>query len=72
MTINSIENISFRGDEYRQIQPAAGSVPVVPAIGCPTIILCPAPPHRGNHWEQVVAEHVNVLRDLSDVAAEYG
>jgi 2-keto-myo-inositol isomerase len=43
------------------------------AIGCPTIIVVPSPtPSWETTWEEIVEEHVKVLRDLSDIAGEYG
>ncbi len=75
ITLNSIEFISFRSDEeYTQIRARCRELSeIAQAIGCPTVIVVPSPtPERDLPWADVVEEHVRVLRDLSDVAGEYG
>jgi len=74
MSINSLEFITFRGDEYPQIKARCRELcQMAQAIGCPTIVVVPSPtPSRETTWEEIVEEHVKVLRDLSDIAAEYG
>jgi 2-keto-myo-inositol isomerase len=74
MSINSIEFITFRGDEYPQIKTRCRELSqLAQAIGCPTIIVVPSPtPSWQTTWEEIVDEHVKVLRDLSDIAGEYG
>ena len=74
MSINSIEFITFRGDEYPQIKTRCRELcQMAQAVDCPTIIVVPSPiPPYQTTWEEIVEEHVNVLRDLSDIAAEYG
>jgi 2-keto-myo-inositol isomerase len=74
MSINSIEFISFRGDEYPQIRARCRALcEIAQAIGCPTIVVVPSPtPSRETTWDEIVAEHVHVLRDLGDLAAEFG
>jgi 2-keto-myo-inositol isomerase len=74
MSINSLEFITFRGDEYPQIKARCRELcRVAQAIGCPTIVVVPSPtPSRETTWEEIVEEHVKVLRDLSDIAAEFG
>jgi 2-keto-myo-inositol isomerase len=74
MSINSLEFISFRGDEYPQIKARCRAMcEMAQAIGCPTIVVVPSPtPSRDTTWEEIVEEHVQVLRDLSDVAAKFG
>lgn len=71
--INSIEFIAFRGDEYPQIQTRLHELgKIAQTIGCPTVVVVPSPmPNRGMPWSEVVAEYVNVLRDLSDIANQY-
>lgn len=71
--INSIEFIAFRGDEYSQIQARLHEFgKIARAIGCPTVVVVPSPsPSRDMPWSNVVAEYVNVLRDLSDIARQY-
>lgn len=74
MSINSIEFITFRGDEYPKIRARCRDLcQMAQAIDCPTIIVVPSPtPSYQTTWEEIVEEHVSVLRDLSDIAAEYG
>jgi 2-keto-myo-inositol isomerase len=74
MSINSIEFISFRGDEYPQIRTRCRALcEIAQAIDCPTIVVVPSPtPSRETTWDEIVAEHVTVLRDLGDLAAEFG
>jgi len=74
MSINSLEFISFRGDEYPQIRARCLELcQMAQAIGCPTLIVVPSPtPSRETTWDEIVKEHVRVLRDLGDLAAEHG
>ncbi|MFQ5854774.1 MAG: sugar phosphate isomerase/epimerase family protein [Anaerolineae bacterium] len=74
MSINSIEFIAFRGDEYPQIQARCRELSeIAQAIGCPMVVVVPSPtPDRNTPWEAIVDEHVKVLRDLSDIAGQHG
>ena len=74
MSINSLEFISFRGDEYPQIRARCRELcEMAQAIGCPTLVVVPSPtPSRETTWDEIVEEHVEVLRDLSDIAAKFG
>jgi 2-keto-myo-inositol isomerase len=74
MSINSLEFISFRGDEYPQIKARCRELcQMAQAIGCPTLVVVPSPtPSRETTWDEIVEEHVEVLRDLGDIAAEVG
>jgi 2-keto-myo-inositol isomerase len=75
ITLNSIEFISFRSDEeYMQIRARCRELSeIAQAIDCPTLIVVPSPtPERDMSWADIVEEHVRVLRDLSDIAGEYG
>ncbi|HXV43705.1 MAG TPA: sugar phosphate isomerase/epimerase, partial [Anaerolineae bacterium] len=74
MTLNSIEFIAFRGDEFAQIKVRCRRLSeIAQAIGCPTIVVVPSPtPSRETPWAAVVEEHVHALHDLSDIAGEYG
>jgi 2-keto-myo-inositol isomerase len=74
MSINSIEFITFRGDEYPQIRARCRELcRIAQAIGCPTVVVVPSPtPSRETTWAEIVDEHVKVLRDLGSIAAEYG
>lgn len=74
MSINSIEFITFRGDEYPKIQARCHELcRIAQAIGCPTVVVVPSPtPSRETTWAEIVDEHVKVLRDLGSIAAEYG
>lgn len=74
MSINSIEFITFRGNEYPQIQARCRELSnLAQEIGCPTIVVVPSPtPSRETTWQEIVDEHVRVLRDLGAIAGEYG
>jgi len=74
LTLNSIEFIAFRGDEYARIQARCRELcKIAQAIGCPTVVVVPSPtPDRDLPWADAVAEYVRVLRDLSDIAGPYG
>jgi 2-keto-myo-inositol isomerase len=73
LAFNSIEFIAFRGSEYSQVQARLHELGrVAQAIGCPTIVVVPSPtPDRNASWADTLAEYVNVLRDLSDIARQY-
>ena len=74
LTLNSIEFIAFRGDEYAQVQARLHEMgKIAQAIGCPTVIVVPSPlPDRNMPWADVVSEYVKILRDLSSIARLYG
>jgi 2-keto-myo-inositol isomerase len=74
LTINSIEFIAFRGSEYALVQARLHELgKIAQAIGCPTVVVVPSPlPVRDLAWADILAEYVNVLRDLSDIARLYG
>ena len=75
LTINSIEFIAFRpADEYAAIRARCRDLSrIAQAIGCPTVVVVPSPtPDQDLPWAEVVAEYVRVLRDLGDIADEYG
>ena len=73
LTFNSIEFIAFRGSGFTQIRARLHELgKIAQAIGCPTVVVVPSPsPDRNLPWADVLAEYVNVLRDLSDIAREY-
>ncbi len=73
ITLNSIEFIAFRGNNYSEIQERLhGLGKIAQAIGCPTIVVVPSPlPDRNLPWADVIAEYVKVLRDLSEIALLY-
>jgi 2-keto-myo-inositol isomerase len=73
MSINSLEFITFRGDDYPQIQARCRELcQMAQTIGCPTVVVVPSPtPSRETTWEEIVEETVAVLRDLGGIAAEH-
>jgi len=73
LTLNSIEFIAFRGSEYAQVQARLHELGrIAQAINCRTVVVVPSPlPDRNISWEDVVAEYVKVLRDLSNIAHLY-
>ncbi len=74
MSINSLEFISFRGDDYPGIKARCRAMcQIAEALGCPTVVVVPSPtPSREIPWDQIVEEHVVVLRDLGGIAAQFG
>jgi 2-keto-myo-inositol isomerase len=73
LAFNSIEFIAFRGNEYLQIQARLHELcKIAQAIGCPTVIVVPSPlPDRNLSWDDIQAEYVQVLRDMSGIASLY-
>jgi 2-keto-myo-inositol isomerase len=73
LTINSIEFVAFRGNEFAQIEGRLhGLGKIAQAIGCPTIVIVPSPlPDRNMPWADVMIEYVKVLHILSDIALQY-
>jgi 2-keto-myo-inositol isomerase len=73
LALNSIEFIAFRGSEYARVQARLHELGrIAQAIGCPTVVVVPSPlPARDMPWSDVLAEHVKVLRDLSNIAHMY-
>ena len=73
LTINSLEFIAFRGNEYTQVEARLHELGrIAQAIGCPTVVVVPSPsPNRNISWAEVVTEYVKVLRDLSEIAYQY-
>lgn len=74
LTLNSLEFIAFRADEFPQIEERCKQLCEIAAgIGCPFIAVIPSPrPAWDTPWEKVVEEHVRALRALADIAAPYG
>jgi 2-keto-myo-inositol isomerase len=73
LTFNSIEFIAFRGSEYIQVQTRLHELGrIAQAINCRTVVVVPSPlPDRNISWEDIVAEYVMVLLDLSNIAHLY-
>ena len=73
VSINSIEFITFRpADEYEQIEARCRDLCALgQALGCDRIVVVPSPTPEGATWDDVRAESVRVLRELSDIAYEY-
>jgi 2-keto-myo-inositol isomerase len=75
LSLNALEFVGFRGDEYPQVQARGKQMcEIAQAIGCPAIVTVPSPTldRFQMPWSEVVAEYVKVLRDLSDIAAPFG
>ena len=73
LALNSIEFIAFRGARYAEIQKRLHELGrIAQAIGCPTVVVVPSPsPDRNLPWAEVLAEYIQVLRDLSNIASQY-
>ena len=74
LALNSIEFIAFRGSEFAQIKGLLHELgKTAQSIGCPTVVVVPSPlPDRNLLWADVMSEYVKVLRELSDIAGQYG
>lgn len=75
LSINALVFVGFRGDEYPEIQKRCREMcEIASAIGCPMIVVVPSPTEKNWQlpWSDVVAEYVEVLTDLSNIAAPYG
>jgi 2-keto-myo-inositol isomerase len=73
-SINALEFVTFRGDEYEQVRAECAEVCAWAAeLDCPVVISVPSPtPSWQTTWSEVKAESVTVLRDLATIAAPYG
>ena len=80
-TINAVDFIAFRGDEFAQVQDRCRQLcQWSQVIGCPTVIVVPSPTPEGPivwpeakvPWPKVVEEHVAALRQLADMAKPMG
>jgi 2-keto-myo-inositol isomerase len=74
VSINSIEFITFRPpDEYAAIKARCRELcECAQALGCDIIVVVPSPTPADVGWNEIEAESVSVLRELSDVSAPYG
>ena len=74
VALDALEFVGFRGSEYPFIQSRCRAMcEIARAINCPTIAVVPGPiPDFKTTWAEIVDEYVTVLRDLSNIASEYG
>ncbi|PKO13553.1 MAG: isomerase [Chloroflexi bacterium HGW-Chloroflexi-10] len=74
VALDALEFVGFRGSEFELIQTRCREMcSIARAIGCPTVAVVPSPsPDVKITWSETVDEYVTVLRNLSDIAAEYG
>ena len=74
VSINSIEFITFRPPEdYSAIRQRCQALcELASFLGAEKIVVVPSPTPEGATWDEIRAESVRVLRDLSEVAAPYG
>ncbi|HSJ53927.1 MAG TPA: sugar phosphate isomerase/epimerase, partial [Anaerolineae bacterium] len=74
VSINSIEFITFRPPaDYGAIRARCRALCELAAtLGAEKIVVVPSPSPEGATWDEIRAESVRVLRDLSEVAAPYG
>ena len=72
-SINSIEFITFKeGEDYEKIKSECKRLAAIAKeLACPKIVVVPSPTPEGATEEDVIAESVKVLRELSEIAAEY-
>ena len=75
LSINALVFVGFRGDEYPDVQKRCAEMcAIASAINCPMLVTVPSPTldRWQLPWSDVVAEYVNVLRDLAGIAAPFG
>jgi 2-keto-myo-inositol isomerase len=73
-SINSIEFITFRGEEYPSIQARTRELcGLAQKLGCSSVVVVPSPtPARETSWDEIRLESVRVLKDLGAIAAGFG
>jgi len=73
-SINSIEHITFRSPaDYERIKAECETLSEIAGeIGCPYIVVVPGKLASGATKQQIVAESVNVLNELAEIAGEHG
>jgi 2-keto-myo-inositol isomerase len=75
LSINSIEHITFRDPEaYEAIKLECEELSQIAAeIGCPCIVVVPGKlPKEGASREEIIAETIKVLTELSEISAQHG
>lgn len=72
-SINSIEHVTFRTPgEYEGIKAECEELTsIAGAIGCPYVVVVPGKLPEGKSEEEIIQGSVEVLRELSDIAAKY-
>jgi len=71
-SINSIEHITFKGNDYSQIRKQCQRYSeIAQAIGCDTIVVVPSPTPPGATWADIKRESIRVLTDLAQIAAAH-
>ncbi|MBE0698420.1 MAG: sugar phosphate isomerase/epimerase [Anaerolineaceae bacterium] len=73
LTINSIEFVAFRGNDFPKIQAQLHKLgKIAQTIGCPTIVIVASPlPDHTITWAAIKEEYVRVLQALSPIARLY-
>jgi 2-keto-myo-inositol isomerase len=73
-SINALEFVTFRGEEYEPVREECRELSRwAAALECPVVIAVPSPlPSWRTSWDEVRAESVRVLRDLASLAAPFG
>ncbi|MEO8649401.1 MAG: sugar phosphate isomerase/epimerase [Acidobacteriota bacterium] len=73
-SINSIEHITFRGPvDYESIKAQCGELSgIAESINCPYIVVVPGKLPKDADENLIIEESVRVLRELGDIAREYG
>jgi 2-keto-myo-inositol isomerase len=73
-SINALEFVTFRGDDYQRVRSECAEVCAWAAeLDCPLVIAVPSPtPTWQTTWSEVKAESASVLRDLASIAEPHG
>ena len=72
-SINSIEHITFRGDEdYAEIKAETEELSkIAKEISCPYVVVVPGKLPKGASEPDIIEESVKVLNELADIAEKY-
>lgn len=73
-SINSIEHVTFRTpEEYEGIKTECEELTSIAGrIGCPYVVIVPGKLPEGKSEEEIIEGSVEVLHELSDIAAKHG
>jgi 2-keto-myo-inositol isomerase len=73
LTLNSIEFIAFRGNDFPKIETRLHDLgKIAAAIGCQTVVVVASPlPDRSLSWAEIKDEYARVLQSLSLIARGY-
>jgi 2-keto-myo-inositol isomerase len=73
-SINALEFVSFRGEQYERVREECVELCTwAAALGCEYVIAVPSPsPSHATTWPEIRGESIDVLCDLGSIAAAHG